>query len=313
MKIILKITFLFLLVSCTRNQGTISHTEYSNELETAQKSAQRISFEKLDASQYWSWLEPDTPPEESIDRFMFESDPDKIIQLTEQLHVAKTALDENPNLLTKTIWLEYQFFTHMYLSSLHRRNAGDANHDSFDLILDNQIKAVEYIDRLIEEDSEYETDRAFPELELKILTCWESADNECFEGFHDMLNKYNNTPFGPYPEYFSTTFILPGMSTYFSDTDNEILHQNYIQVLEQLSDQPDYTGISASLHLAKGYLIERELEMAEDILSDIPAAAKQVSEENHDLPADLQRFYQQMSDVYNHLSDEETGDAMLHH
>src|SRR5690625_7044459 len=77
------------------------------------------------------------------------------------------------------------------------------------------------------------------------------------------------------------------MSHYFSDADDEILYQNYIQVLQKLSDQPNYTGISARLHLAKGYLIERELEMAKTTLDDISSVAKQVSEDNHDLPAGL--------------------------
>src|SRR5690625_3500538 len=116
-------------------------------------------------------LEPTIPSNDSIERFMFESDQDQIVQITEQLHAAKSILDENPDSLPEMEWLEYQFFTHMYLSSIYRKSTTGTSRDSFDFILENQTKAVEYIDRLIEKDPVYETDRAFPELELNMLTC----------------------------------------------------------------------------------------------------------------------------------------------
>lgn len=245
MEHILKLLCLLLLISCTKNQSNTFHSENSDELETARKSAELISFETLDAHQYWSWLDPTIPPDESIERFMFESDPDQISQITEQLHEAKSILDENPDSLPKMEWLEYQFLTHMYLSSIYRKSAKGTSRDSFDFILENQTKAVEYIDRLIEKDPDYETDRAFPELELNMLTCRENTDSVCFENFQQMLKKYHDSSIGSYPEYFSTTFILPGMSHYFSDTDDETLHQNYLDVLEELSDRPGPLGVSA--------------------------------------------------------------------
>lgn len=253
MKLILKLICLLLLGSCTKNQSNNFDTEINNESEVTRKSAEIIHFETLDAHQYWSWLEPTIPPDESIERFMFASDPDQIVQITEQLHEAKSILDENPASIPETEWLEYQFFTHMYLSSIYRKNADQPSRDYFDFILENQTKAVEYIDRLIERDPVYETDRAFPELELNMSTCRENADTVCFENFQQMLSKYQNTPIGSYPEYFVTTFVLPGMANYFSHSDNQILHHQYLEVLEMLSDRPGPLGISAMQFLEREY------------------------------------------------------------
>jgi len=253
MNTILKLICLLLLGSCTKNQSNTFDSEKSQESEITRESAEIIHFEILDAHQYWGWLEPTIPSNDSIERFMFESDQDQIVQITEQLHAAKSILDENPDSLPEMEWLEYQFFTHMYLSSIYRKSTTGTSRDSFDFILENQTKAVEYIDRLIEKDPVYETDRAFPELELNMLTCRENTDSVCFENFQQMLNKYHDTSIGSYPEYFVTTFVLPGMANYFSNSDNETLHQQYLEVLEELSDRPGPLGISAMQFLEREY------------------------------------------------------------
>src|SRR5690625_3418058 len=99
MKTILKLACILLQSSIRKNHSNIINLENSDELETAIKSAELISFETLDAHQYWSWLDPTIPSNESIERFMFESDPNQIAQITEQLHAAKSILDENPDSL----------------------------------------------------------------------------------------------------------------------------------------------------------------------------------------------------------------------
>src|SRR5690625_7728252 len=121
MKTILKLVCLLLLSSCTKNQSNIFHSENSDELETARKSAELISFETLDAHQYWSWLDPTIPSNESIERFMFESDPNQIAQITEQLHAAKSILDENPNSLPEMKWLKYKSLTTLNLSFIFQK------------------------------------------------------------------------------------------------------------------------------------------------------------------------------------------------
>src|SRR5690625_3937073 len=119
MNTILKLICLLLLGSCTKNQSNTFDSEKSQESEITRESAEIIHFEILDAHQYWGWLEPTIPSNDSIERFMFESDQDQIVQITEQLHAAKSILDENPDSLPEKEWLEYQYFNHMYISTIY--------------------------------------------------------------------------------------------------------------------------------------------------------------------------------------------------
>ncbi len=310
----------FFFFTSGSSENLLSVSERSGVIQSQQESPVQISFETVDAKAYWSWLDPGTQPDENLNHVMVVSDPDEVEALIEQLHEAEQELAGAEESMKEMEWLEYNFFTHLYLSALYRRNADEADNDQLNVIIQHKETAISYLDELIEKDESYRTDRAFPELELTMLLCWENAGRDCFDRLYNMLDKYDHTPYGAYPEYFSTNFTLPGMAHYFSDNEEEILHQTYIKVLEELAKQTDLLGVSARLHLVREYLKSRDLERARHILHDISALNQDADGLVRGLPDDLQRFFERMDNLYHHLQemDEETphdheqaGDKLL--
>lgn len=245
-----------------------------------------LSFQTVDTEKYWSWVENDKLSKSNVES---AGNVDQIEDQIELLEEVAQQLINEPASVSDVEKLEYSFLTHAKLSVLHSKKAGllrenqELKENNIERSLEHQEKAFSHLDLLIETNSSYSVDRAFPLLELTSIKCHQNPNRECLENLLTIVESYSNKdlPYGPYPEWFVSSPVLYSVSYYFNQSENRNLKREMFNELQRISNRKDVIGASASLVMAKHYLTEGQIGTVEAIL-------RNPSVEINTLPEDIQ-------------------------
>lgn len=273
----------------------------SNEnINPSLQEVKTLSFEHVDDIVFWEWLNPDNKDQFTKEAFAFANDSEVIEPLSGRLYEHLEELNLNhPSLSDKEVY-EYRFLTHLYLSALYSRKTGNQNEyqeEFWEESISHKKEALKNLDLLTENyDADYSKDRAFPELELTNLKCKVHTDRRCFERYQDALVKYQHTGYGAYPEWFVNNMVLPSMFYYLRDHPDDEIRNELFELMDQISDKMDRTGISASLLLARHYTSQRNLDKVKLLLNKIEENVNR-DELTDDLKAHLNHIEQFLAEL----------------
>lgn len=256
----------------------------NNVLASTVQPPENLSFQTLNTEQYWTWVETDELSKSNVES---AANVDQIDHQIELLEEVSQQLTNKPASATDVEKLEYSFLTHTQLSSLHSKKARllrenqELKENSIERSLDHQEKALSYLDLLIEQDSSYSVDRAFPLLELTSIKCHQNPNRECLENLLAIVESYSDKdlPYGPYPEWFVSSPVLYSVSYYFNQSENRNLKREMFNELQRISNRKDVIGASASLVMAKHYLTEGQIGTVEAILRNPPVEINTLPED----------------------------------
>lgn len=215
---------------------------------SAVQSPGKLSYQTVNTERYWSWVETDELSKSNVESAGNVDQIDRQIELLEEVSLQ---LINEPTSVTDVEKLEYSFLTHTKLSVLHSKKAGllrdnqEMRDNNIERSLDHQEKALSYLDSLIEQDSSYSVDRAFPLLELTSIKCHQNPNRDCLENLLTIVESYSDKDlsYGPYPEWFVSSPVLYSVSYYFNQSENRNLKREMFNELQRISNRKDVIGL----------------------------------------------------------------------
>lgn len=289
---------LITMISCNNeNNSTSAGHDHSQQ---QQANSQYISFEVVDEHRFWSWVDPDNPPEHTEQDFLHALEPEDVDFFIDRLKNAEKQIQKKKSELPPDQYLEFTFLTETFLGTLYGRKfqqSGFVDAETMDSTLNYLEKSVVKIDSLIEFDQSYKTDKVGPELNLLGMRCYKNAGPECLDEHLSALEKYKKTPFGPFPEWTSTR-ILNRMASFMANNNDEELKERFLEEVNLISDQDNLTGFTAHLTLARVYLGAGEIEDMKKHLDELSKNKPKT------LPTDLQMRLERLEQAYQHQIDE---------
>lgn len=294
---------LILLGGCSEI-GNQSETINNSQALTNQPHSERaqhpgnLSFQTVDVERFWNWVETDELSSQTVETASNADQIDYQIELLEEATRQQNMAASLPEMER----LEYSFLAHTKLSVLHSRKAGlfkedeEERHNHIEHSLAHQQEALSHLDQLIERDSAYQVDRAFPELELTSAKCHLDPDRDCLGRLLSIIETYSDSdlPYGPYPEWFVSSPVLSAVSYYINQSSDNTLKQEMFNELRYISHRNDVIGVSASLVMAKHFLTEGQLGTVRSILEN-------PSVEIEDLPREVQIQWRNVEQAYQHF------------
>lgn len=277
---------------------TDSQSSHNHSQASVVQPPGNLSFQTVDTERYWSWVETDELSKSNVES---AGNVDQIDHQIELLEEVSQQLMNEPTSVTDVEKLEYSFLTHTKLSVLHSKKAGllrdnqEMRENNIERSLDHQEKALSYLDLLIEQDSSYSVDRAFPLLELTSIKCHQNPNRDCLENLLTIVESYSDKdlPYGPYPEWFVSSPVLYSVSYYFNQSENRNLKREMFNELQRISNRKDVIGASASLVMAKHYLTEGQIGTVQAILRNPPV-------EINTLPEDIKMQWANLEQASEH-------------